>query len=56
MVSKIARALLVSAVAFTGVAFAEGETKPATEETAPATPATPAPTEETPATPATPAQ
>jgi hypothetical protein len=45
MVSKIARVLLVSAVAFTGVALAEGTTateQAPTEVPAPATPA-PAP-------------
>ena len=42
MVSRIARVLLVSAVAFTGVAFAEGEVKSTTEETpVPATEVTP---------------
>ena len=53
MVSRIARVLLVSAVAFTGVAFAEGEVKSTTEET-PVAPAT-APATEAPAPEAAPA-
>lgn len=51
MVSRIARVLLVSAVAFTGVAFAEGEVKSTTEET----PVAPAPATEAPAPEAAPA-